>query len=217
MNEVTKTTDNAILDEMKSQSPTNFVPSLKITYGVSPHVGEDGSKVGDFFLDGTNLGTKIKCLSLGYRFQVMALDEKSGDFLESIILTKDKAPEVNFKDRKEYKEFIKVHQKDDVVDGFDELLYLPETNQFGILFFKKKLAKSAAPTLDLSNKGNFVTLETVKQEYKKYSWYTLNVEGTKEKAELPQNAEEMLNLYYSQVEEVIDEPQLSDPSTTRER
>jgi hypothetical protein len=204
-----QTTEAAVMEEMNDQSSANYVPSIKVTYGISPHMGEDGAKPGDFFLDGKNLGSSPKMIPVGYRFQTVALDDDSGDFKESLILTKEKAPDVRFKDRKEYLQFCKDNDTKDIkiIDGFDFLMYLPETNSFGVLFCSKHLADKKAPSKinDCLNNGSVALINTVEQKWKKYTWYTLNVVVDDSTPELPEAAPKMLEIYYSQIAEQEEE------------
>lgn len=213
--EITVPMNSDISDEMNSTVSTKFIPNIKITYGVSGHVGEDGSQVGDFFLDGKTIGKSMVVHSLAYRFQALAID-KDDEIIESIVLTKKDREDIRFKDREEYKRFIYNNKSNKIVDGFDQLLFIPEINSFGVLFFKTKLAKASAPISNGSVNGGLVKLDTVKKEWKKYNWYEILVSHEEGTVILPENTEEILKIYFSQaiVEEEEEKPS---NGSTRER
>ena len=203
------------MQEMKdSGGSSKFVPSIKITYGVSKHIGEDGSVPGDLFLDGKKIGTSMTVCSIAYRFQAIAMSQ-DGEFIESLVLTKKGKEDVRFKDREEYKRFMGANTKNKIDDGLDQLLFIPEINAFGVFFFKKKLADAAEPTMSGSANGGLVTLTTYKKEWKSFSWYQLKTSQAEGKVELPANTEEVLETYLSQA--TVEEEEKPTGGTKRER
>ena len=211
---ITGASDAAISEMNDAGASTKFVPSLKITYGVSKHIGEDGSVPGDFFVDGKTLGKSITVCSLSYRFQAIAMTQ-DGEFVESLVLTKAGKEDIRFKDREEYKRFMTANASNKVDDGFDQLLYIPETQQFGVFFFKKKLAKYAAPVMEGSKNGGLVNIKTVKKEWKSFSWYEVQPSQADGSVELPSNAQDVLNTYLAQA--IVEEEEKPKGAGKRER
>ena len=207
--------DVGALAEMTDEGASSkFIPSLKITYGVSKHIGEDGSVPGDFFLDGKTIGKEMTVCSLAYRFQCISLT-KDGEFVESLVLTKEGKEDIRFKDREELKRFQVANKNNKVDDGFDQLMYIPEINAFGVFFFKKKLAKYSEPVMRSSANGGLVNIKTVKKEWKSYSWYEIQPSQVDGSVELPSNTKDVLKTYLSQA--IVEEEEKPAGATKRER
>ena len=179
-------------------TPTNYIPSIKITYAISEHFQQQKAKLGDFFYNNEqSLGNTIRATAIGYRYQVMAIDRETKDFLESMVLKESETP---FRERKEYVDFCKQHVKDDIQDGVDILLFLPEFNLYGVLFCKKKLLNGGLQILKKAGNGNIVQIKTVKKDWKKLVWFILEVQGLGEKVETP-DIESKLEIYNAQTVE----------------
>ena len=189
----------------------SFIPSIKITYAISTHFQEGKAKLGDFYLNEQSLGNTIKATALGYRYQAIAIDKNTKDFLESLVLGESSTP---FRERNEYQEFCKKHSTDDVADGVDILLFLPEHNMFGVLFCKNKLAKGGYQILEKGALGNIVVIQTDKKEWKKLSWFELIITPTSESVEVPQ-MDEKLTIYNSQVLQITNQTTATDEGRVR--
>lgn len=216
----TPVSDDVMNEMEESGTSTNFVPTIRCTYGVSKHIGEDGSKPGDLFLDGKNLGPKAKLHALPiFRYQVVAItDDQEAEFVESLVMQQQEG--VRFRDRKEYKAFMERNKDHKINDGFDFLCYIPETNQFGVFFATKKLAKrkSAANIAKFCKEGGFVEVSTEKCEWKKFSWYEVNTKPVEGKVELPENTMQVVEVYLNQsTEEEETNPNESTERSSRER
>lgn len=183
---------------------TTYIPSIKITYGVSPHFLEGKAKLGDFFLDDQSLSPKLKVVVVGYRYQAMAITKSTKEFVENIICPEGDKP---FRQRKEYIDFVAKHQKEgnDVTDGIDVMLFLPDYNVFGSFFGKKKTLSGVIKMLSLGGQGKVTHLETIKKEWRKFSWYELLVTDTGETISTIPHMEEKLLIYNSQAEEIQDD------------
>lgn len=180
---------------------TNFIPSIKVTYAISDHFAQGKAKLGDFFLDDQSLGAEIKATALGYRYQAIALEKEGANFVESLVLGESETP---FRDRKEYKSFIEKNNQHDIQDGIDILLYLPDHGLFGVLFTKKKLAKGGLQILENAGGGHVVSIKTIKKEWKKFTWFELEVNPTGEKIKI-EHSEEKIEIYKNQIIETIKE------------
>ena len=200
------------IKEMKEDGTSMaFIPQLKITYPVSGHFGEDGSKQGDFFLDGKCLGESIVCHALpAAKYLLSAF--KDNEFLGKLSLVKKSGTRMS--DRPEIAKFLEDNGKENCDEGWEMLIYIPETNQFGT-FHCKKTFKSAAGTLaDLSQNGglvNFGTTEKVSKAKRKY--YLPNITAVDGTVELPSNTPEVIEVFLSDV--VTDEGAADE--STRER
>jgi len=179
-------------------TPTNYIPSLKITYAISEHFIQQKAKLGEFFYNNElALGTSIKASAVGYRYQVIARDKNSKDFVESLVLAESDTP---FRMRDEYKDFCKQNVKHDIIDGVDILLFLPDHNLYCVLFCRKKLLKGGLQILEKGANGSIVKITTIPKSWKKLSWYVLEVQGLGEKVECP-DVDSKLEIYNSQTVE----------------
>ena len=175
--------------------PTNYIPSIKVTYQTSVHFGEKKADLGDFFLEDQSLGNEIQVTAIAYRYQAIALTKESKSFIESLVMGEGAVP---FRDSKEYLDFVKKHADDDVAYGIDILLYLPEYNLYGVIFCKKKLLKGGLLILKLAGKGNLVSIKTIPKSYEKLTWYELEITSLGKKIEIP-DSDKKVEIYESQI------------------
>jgi hypothetical protein len=175
-------------------STANFVPSIKICYSQSKVFKESKVKLGNWYIDETDLGNEIKVTALDYRIQFVALT-KTGDFKGSIVFGKN--DEVHSDPK--YKAFVEQNKDNVVNDGIDILCYLPERNIFGVIFCSKKLKKAAMPILDNAGGGSVVTLRTRSNKYEKLEWYEVDVTPTADSVTVPDAAEDQLLTYKAQI------------------
>lgn len=188
-------------------TPTNYIPSIKLTYSSSEQFIQQKAKVGDFYYNNElTLGSSIKATALAYRYQVIAIDRESREFNGSLILGEHETP---FREREEYVKFCQEHIDDIVEDGIDILLFLPENNLFAVLFAKKKLLKGGLSILQKGSNGNIVLVKSILKNWKKLNWLILEVNVTGEKVEVP-NIDEKLEIYNSQKAENITEENTED-------
>lgn len=172
-----------------------FVSPLKVTYKTSDHFAEGKAKLGDFFLEDVSLGSSIEAVALAYNYQVMALDHETKEFKESLILPESDIP---FRDRTEYKNFVQKHAGEDIADGINVLVYLPNIQKFGSLFAKKKLLKGGLKLLELSNKTTICIIKTVEKTWAKNVWYVLDVTPTPNKVKEIEKLEDQLKIFNNQ-------------------
>lgn len=182
--------------------PSTYVPGIKVTYAISDHFIQKKAELGEFYYNNElALGNTMQVTALGYRYQAMAIDKASKEFSESLVLAESDTP---FRERKEYAEFCENHKADDIRDGVDILLFLPERNLYGVLFAKKHLLKGGLQILEKASNGSIVQVKTIPKEWKKFKWYILEVIPTGNKVEVPR-IEETLEIYNSQVIEASSE------------
>jgi hypothetical protein len=173
----------------------SYVPSLKITYALSDHFKQGKAKLGNFFLEDTDLGPSIKATALAWRYQFVAL--KDGEFAGSLVVPNTIDLENLWADSR-VKDFTDKHGTD-VNHGIDILLYLPEQKVFAVLFCAKKLAKAAFPILENGGSGAVVSISTVAKEWKKFSWYELSVTPLAESVAVPPTSENAERTYLAQI------------------
>lgn len=179
-------------------TPTTYIPGIKVTYGISEHFQQGKAKLGDFFYNNElSLGTSIVATAVGYRYQAMSIDKSSKDFVESLVLGESDTP---FRQRPEYKAFCERNLTNDIIDGVDILLYLPEHNIYGVIFCKKKLLSGGLAILAKGSKGATVTINTVKKEWKKFVWFILDVKPTGKTVKVDE-ADLKLEIYNANIDE----------------
>jgi len=180
--------------------PTNYVPSIKVTYKTSTHF-PDKAKLGDFFLEDQSLGSEMQITAIAYRYQAIALTKESKSFMESLVMGEGAVP---FRESSEYLNFVKKHADDDVAYGIDILLYLPEYNLYGVLFCKKKLLKGGLLILKYAGKSNLVSIKTIPKNWEKLEWYELEVTPLGKKVETP-DSDKKVEIYESQIVQPLTE------------
>ena len=212
-NENTSLIPKEAQDNLKKMgAPTNYVPSIKITYAISPHFSEGKAKLGDFYFNDQSLSNEIKITALTYRYQAIALDSDSKRFIESLILGESAVP---FRETEEYQKFIVKHKDDEVQDGFDILVYLPEYKMFGVIFCKKKLIKGGLQILELAGNGNVVSVKTIPKKWESLAWYELEVKPTNQKVATP-DSEKVEEIYKNQIIGA-DEAEVEEDTSKRKR
>ncbi len=198
-----KSKDNALVPQNSQAQknlqsldiPTTYIPTIKVTYPISEHCMQQKANPGEFYYNNElSLGNTIQVTALGYRYQAMAIDKTTKEFVESLVLGENVTP---FREREEYIAFCKSVFPADIQDGIDILLFLPEHNLFGVIFTKKKLLKGGLEILDKASDKKIVQVKTIPKNWKKFNWYILEVTPTGETVEIPR-IEETLEIYNSQ-------------------
>jgi hypothetical protein len=162
--------------DMASVNQTRWVPSLSIAYGTSKACKERIAQPGDFVLGGqTKLGQTIKVIICDYRIRACIWDKDQNKFGDSCYhLSSSK---VDVKDDTEYQAFInqKLPKGQELQTGVEFLLYIPEQNNFAVLFMKKTLS-SYTQAIWSCGVGRLIELTTTLIQGKKgRDWYGLKV------------------------------------------
>lgn len=209
MSEVTKQTTSLIKPEhaknvQSVKTPANFIPEIKITYKTSQHFGDGKAKLGDFFFEDTSLGQEISVVPIAYNYQAIARkrgEPGKGDFIDKLVLPES---DLAFRDNPAYHEFSTKYNEADIEEGLLILLYLPDTNIFGVLFAKKFLAEGGFNILKSGGDYRVLKVKTEKQANKKQDrvWFTLSVSDTGRNLQNIENEEERVKIFTKSIDMV---------------
>lgn len=177
-----------------SSTQKTYLDQLKVAYSTSEVFKNSLVKLGSFFIDDTDLGNSIDLTCVDYRISFTAFS-KAGKFegKESFA----KTDEIHSSQR--YKDFHTKHfGVNNISDGIELLVYIPQIKGFATFFCAKTLKNAAVPMKQLGGNGNIINITTEKMSKDMKTWFNIKVVTTgRQITELSNDSEDKILLFNS--------------------